>query len=187
MAATRQGHGKRQWLEENDICRLSLGGEVVCPADQTVIVWCPRHLREQSPFFARAKKRKKIHWISWHCPFKLNFPVQTLKVLVQLSRHAWFELIIFLFFQKLMTACDEIRFQQRLFVGVLGGLKKDYRLVFCKHELKTDLIWWRSVAANDLCGSQWLKSCHWKRTSCGKLRYTKAECKEHSTLRPHTE
>ena len=58
MAATRQGRGKG--LEEYDIfARLSLGGEAVRAADQTVMVRCPLHLHEQSPFFAHAKKRKK--------------------------------------------------------------------------------------------------------------------------------
>ena len=63
---------------ENDNCSrkttfalLSLGRKVVRAADQAVMVWSPRHLREQSPFYARAKKSKN-HWISWHCPFKKN-------------------------------------------------------------------------------------------------------------------
>ena len=42
--------------------RLSVGGEVVRAADRAVMVWCPRHLLEQSPFFGRAKN----NWISWH-------------------------------------------------------------------------------------------------------------------------
>ena len=59
------GHKAR--LRENDNClrkttftRLSQDGEVVRSADRAVMVRCPRHLREQSPFFARAKKAQNI-------------------------------------------------------------------------------------------------------------------------------
>ena len=47
---------------ENDInfAWLVLGGEAVHTADQAVIVWCPPHLRKQSPYFACAKKMQKI-------------------------------------------------------------------------------------------------------------------------------
>ena len=40
MAATRQGRGKRQLLEENDINfrRLSLDGEAVRAADRAIMV-----------------------------------------------------------------------------------------------------------------------------------------------------
>ena len=57
----------RPWdkTAENDICsrkttfsRLSLGGEVVCAANRAVMVWCPGHLREQSPFFLAQKAQK---------------------------------------------------------------------------------------------------------------------------------
>ena len=63
--------GEEQWrpqgkAAENDIfarkttfARLSLGGEAVRAADRAVMVWCPRHLCEQSPIYTRAKKRKK--------------------------------------------------------------------------------------------------------------------------------
>ena len=61
------GHKGRP--RKTTFARLSLGGEVVRAADRPVMIWCPRHLREQSPFFTRAKKHKKNHWISWHCPF----------------------------------------------------------------------------------------------------------------------
>ena len=40
--------------------RFSWGGEAARAADRAVMVQCPRHLREQSPFFARAKKAQEI-------------------------------------------------------------------------------------------------------------------------------
>ena len=40
--------------------RLSWGGEAVRAADRAVMVQCLRHLREQSPLFARAKQAQKI-------------------------------------------------------------------------------------------------------------------------------
>ena len=61
---------KRHFLEENDICStLVLGGEALHAADLAVLVWRPRHLREQSPVYTRAQKSAKNHWISWHCSF----------------------------------------------------------------------------------------------------------------------
>ena len=57
MAATREGRGKRQLLEENDICSTRLGR---WSCSRGWPSWYPRHLREQQPFFARAKKVQKV-------------------------------------------------------------------------------------------------------------------------------
>ena len=46
----------RHCSRKTTFARLSWGGEAVRAADR---VWCPRHLHEQSPFFARAKKAQK--------------------------------------------------------------------------------------------------------------------------------
>ena len=62
----------RSAVENGSFAWLILGGEVVCAADRAVMVWCLRHLREQSPFLL-AQKSAKNHWISWHCPFKVPF------------------------------------------------------------------------------------------------------------------
>ena len=58
MAATVR-HGARR--RKTIFARLSSGGEVVRAADRAGMVWCPRHLHEQSPLqlFARAKKAQK--------------------------------------------------------------------------------------------------------------------------------
>ena len=55
-AAVRHGASPRKTI----FARLSSGGEVVRVADRAVMVWCQRHLRGQSPLFARAKKAQKI-------------------------------------------------------------------------------------------------------------------------------
>ena len=67
MAATRQGRGKRQLLDENDVW-LTQPGRWTCSLGRPS--WCPRHLREQYPFFCSRKKSAKNQWISWHCPCK---------------------------------------------------------------------------------------------------------------------
>ena len=63
MAAIGQDRGK--WHLLNIIV---FSREAVCPADRSVMVWCPRYLRKQSPFLI-APKWGKNHWISWHTPF----------------------------------------------------------------------------------------------------------------------
>ena len=60
MAAVRQGRGKQQLLKKKTFARLRLAGGAVRAADRALMVCCPRHLREQSPFFACAKKVQKI-------------------------------------------------------------------------------------------------------------------------------
>ena len=80
MAATREGRGKRHFLEENDIfsrkttsARLVLGGEALRVAHRAVMVWCPRHLREQSPFFLLAQKKAQKSLNIVPLPFKTAF------------------------------------------------------------------------------------------------------------------
>ena len=58
MAATRQGKENDNCSRKTTFTRLSLDVEAVRATDRAVMIWCPRHLRELSPFFARAKKRK---------------------------------------------------------------------------------------------------------------------------------
>ena len=52
--------GRKAKPRKTTFARLSFGDEVVRATDQAVMIGCPRHLSEQSPFFARAKKAQKI-------------------------------------------------------------------------------------------------------------------------------
>ena len=52
------------------LARLSLGDEAVHAADWAVMVWCPRHLHEQLPFFAHTKKGKMSKFVT--LPLKPN-------------------------------------------------------------------------------------------------------------------
>ena len=58
MGKNNGGHKARP--RKTIFARLSLGGEVVRAADRAVMVRCPRHLRDQSPLVARAKKAQKV-------------------------------------------------------------------------------------------------------------------------------
>ena len=54
MAATREGRGKRQLLEENDICSTRLGRWSCLRGWPS---WYPRHLRDQQPYYCSRKKK----------------------------------------------------------------------------------------------------------------------------------
>ena len=60
------GHKAR--LRKTTFARLSWGDEFVRATDRAVMIGCPRHLREQSPFFLLPQQKR----ISWHCPFKVS-------------------------------------------------------------------------------------------------------------------
>ena len=60
LQKTNIARGKRHFLD-------SAWPVKVLAADRAVMVRCPRHLREQSPF-SKYKKSAKNNWISWHCP-----------------------------------------------------------------------------------------------------------------------
>ena len=84
VALKRQCHQNR-WFLAAILCGKNNGGRKVRPRKKTIArgkrhffdsaeavklfarltVWYPRHLREQSPIFACAKKSAKNHWISW--------------------------------------------------------------------------------------------------------------------------
>ena len=63
MAATREGRGKRHFLEENDISRLSLGGEAVPTVRLTAVSSCHGlmsvSLAQASPYLLVQKSAKK--------------------------------------------------------------------------------------------------------------------------------
>ena len=71
MAATREGRGKRQLLEENDICSARLSGENVRAADRADI----RDTCASSSLFWLAQKVQKITEYRDTAPLK---PVQSL-------------------------------------------------------------------------------------------------------------
>ena len=73
MAATRQDRGKPQLLEENDIFSTQLGRWSCSHGWPSCHGLMSATLAWAVTIFPRAKKSQKNHWISWHCPFKLNF------------------------------------------------------------------------------------------------------------------
>ena len=85
MAATRQGGGKRQLLEENDIFSTQLGrwscsrGWPSCHGLMfPTLAWAVA-------IFSSRKKSAKNHWILWHCSFKSPICATNLKY-TQLGR-----------------------------------------------------------------------------------------------------